>query len=182
MNPTRETWKHIAGHEGAYEVSDLGRVRSLDRHVICGRHGETRAVKGRIMKPAVKLPGGYLVLNIGKSNLRHVAHLVAEAFIGPRPAGMDVCHDDCDPTNNAATNLRYDTRTGNMADTVGAGRSSRGVERPAHRLTEVQAGEIRAKYVPYRHTARMLAEEYGVPRSTVEAVLRSNSPTWAWVD
>lgn len=182
MNPTRETWKPIAGHEGAYEVSDQGRVRSLDRHVICGQNGATRLVRGRVMRPSVKGPGGYLVLNIGRGNLRHVAHLVAEAFIGPRPAGMDVCHLDCDPTNNAASNLRYDTRTGNMADTVTAGRSSRGVERPAHRLTEDQVREIRAKYVPRQYTAQMLASEYGVPRSTIEGLFRANSPTWAWVD
>ena len=182
MNPTRETWKPIAGHEGAYEVSDLGRVRSLDRYVACGPRGATRLVKGRMMKPSIRETGGYLVLNLGRGNLRHVAHLVAEAFIGPRPPGMDVCHFDCDPMNNAASNLRYDTRSGNMADTVGAGRSSRGIERPSHRLTEAQAREIRAKYKPYRYTARMLAAEYGVPRSTVEALLRSNSPTWAWVD
>lgn len=180
MDATREEWRPVPGFRKAYEVSNLGRVRSLDRFVPCGPNGQQRLVRGRLLKLTSKGPRGYLVVNLGRGNHRRVASLVAEAFIGPRPAGMDVCHRDCDTSNNAVSNLRYDTRQGNMADSVRELRMPRGTSRPCHRLTERQAVEIRAKYVPYKYTARMLAEEYGVPRSTVEGLLRSTRPTWAW--
>lgn len=50
---------------------------------------------------------------------RYLAHyLVALAFIGPRPAGHDVCHRDDDKRNNHHSNLRYDTKAENMMDRV----------------------------------------------------------------
>lgn len=49
--------------------------------------------------------------------------LVAEVFIGPRPEGLDVCHNDGDKSNNRASNLRYDTHSENQKDEVRAGRN-----------------------------------------------------------
>ena len=49
---------------------------------------------------------------------RPVHQLVAEAFIGPRPPGLHVCHNDGDPANNQPSNLRYDTPSENSYDTV----------------------------------------------------------------
>jgi hypothetical protein len=51
-----------------------------------------------------------------------VAPLVLEAFVGPRPPGMDCCHDDGDSTNDALSNLRWDTKRANQADTLRHGR------------------------------------------------------------
>ena len=54
----------------------------------------------------------------GKNKIRYVHSLVAESFIGPRPEGMEVCHNDGDPTNNHLDNLRYGTSSGNELDKV----------------------------------------------------------------
>jgi hypothetical protein len=112
-----ERWLPVVGYEGLYEVSDFGRVRSLPRP------GTQRG--GRILK----LPpnsGGYPVVSLSRAN-RHVTRpvhvLVAAAFLGPRPNGMQVCHNDGHRTNAVLANLRYDTPGGNSQDMIRHGTS-----------------------------------------------------------
>lgn len=111
-----ENWRAIAGHPG-YEVSDLGRVRSLDRFVKHAatpeRAGYVGRRKGRILRPGRK-PSGHLSVAIGKGNSQDVHVLVATAFLGPCPAGMEVLHLDHDPAHNMTGNLRYGTRSENL--------------------------------------------------------------------
>lgn len=113
-----ETWRHIPGYLGLYEVSDRGRVRSLDRRVNY-RDGRSRFYPGQILE-ASTTPFGYKVVTLsnGKASkqVRTVHRLVCLAFIGPRPPKMDICHRDNNKENNSLENLRYDTREGNLAD------------------------------------------------------------------
>lgn len=124
MNATPETWRPIPSFEG-YEVSDQGNVRSLDRIIqtVCG----PRPARGRVLKPAATHRRGYLHVRLGggPNTSRFVHQLVAEAFFGPRPVGMVVCHNDGDPTNNRPCNLRYDTQSGNMQDSIRHGTNFR---------------------------------------------------------
>ncbi len=57
-------------------------------------------------------------MRVGESVRRHrkVHHLVAAAFIGPRPEGMVICHNNGDPLDNRVENLRYDTQAANIED------------------------------------------------------------------
>lgn len=113
-----ERWRAIPGYVGAYEVSDLGRVRSLPRHDRLGR-----PVQGRVLKPAPD-SGGYSTYNLHRDGqgCTHRAHcLVALAFVGPRPADLEVRHLDGDPSNNALVNLAYGTRSENQLDRIGHG-------------------------------------------------------------
>lgn len=114
--PSEEIWKPVIGYESAYEVSSEGRVRSLDRQILA-RYG-MRNIKGTVLKAQVKDTGRLQVgLSRGsKKNMRQVHQLVATAFLGPRPEGMEVCHIDGDHLNNAASNLRWDTQSENMLD------------------------------------------------------------------
>lgn len=74
--------------------------------------------QGRYLKPAVDQRGYHRVsLRLdGRTVTRTVHALVALAFIGPRPEGLEVCHNDGNPQNNRADNLRYDTHASNMRD------------------------------------------------------------------
>lgn len=178
-----EAWRPVVGHEGAYEVSSHGRVRSLDRTTV-NVLGQARKRSGKVLTPTARETGGYLVVNLGRGNMRRVHALVMDAFVGPRPEGADICHADCDPTNNALRNLRYGTRTQNMADTVAAGRIQRGERHSNATLTASVVQAMRAKWVPRKYTAKMLAHEYGHPVTAVALAVRhtGNSGTWQWLD
>lgn len=115
-----ETWKPVVGYEGKYEVSDLGRVRSVTRTITqLGRGGVpfSRGVVGRVLRPGVA-SNGYPTVAIGRYNTRTVHSLVAEAFLGPCPAGCEVLHLDGTRTNSVLSNLRYGTRSENIYDAV----------------------------------------------------------------
>lgn len=113
-----ELWKPIPGWEGAYEVGDAGRVRSVERRTWCPRgKGFWRRVPPTILKPAVSR--GYLRVSLqrdGRVQNVSVHRLVLLAFIGPCPDGMEACHYDDDSANNRLVNLRWDTRRANHAD------------------------------------------------------------------
>lgn len=106
-----EEWKDIEGYEGVYQVSNYGRVRSLDRWAkVCG-NGQ-RFVKGRMLAIG-KYPNGYSMVNFtdgkGKPSSKLVHRLVAQAFI-PNPDNKpQVNHKDENITNNYVENLEWCT-------------------------------------------------------------------------
>lgn len=118
---TLETWLSVVGYEGLYEVSDHGRVRSLSRRVSAGG-GRTRLAEGRVL--SIYRGDHYSKVRLkvdGSGATKNVHALVAEAFIGPRPDGMEVCHNNGDHHDNRVANLRYDTHSANQLDSVRLG-------------------------------------------------------------
>ena len=134
-----EEWKPVVGYEGLYEVSDAGRVRSLTR-METSTHWRTGTIvqrrrDGRVLKPALDT-GGYPYVNLYRMNrggskygeIAQIQRLVLEAFVGPRPDGMQACHNNGEQLDATLSNLRWDTREANMVDQV---RHRRGVGRAA---------------------------------------------------
>ncbi len=128
-----EEWRAVVGREGLYEVSNLGRVRSLD-HVaiyqrVCQYTGRTltisRSHKGKILCPGT-LKSGHQFVVLGKREGFCVHTLVLNAFTGPAPAGTECCHNDGEPGNNVDSNLRWDTRSNNILDDFRSGVRKRG--------------------------------------------------------
>jgi hypothetical protein len=118
-----EAWRSIDGYEGIYEVSDLGRVRSLPRAT--PYRGSTRRRGGQILKA---YPGNYGHLSLhlhrdGNAFGHGVHRLVLEAFVGPCPEGMQGCHRDDDPANNRLDNLEWGTPKQNQSQSHERGRS-----------------------------------------------------------
>ena len=98
-----EKWADIPGYAGLYEVSDMGRVRSIDRYANGWR-------KGRVLSQSTKTKG-YLQVTLCKADGARsscaVHRLVAAAFIGPCPPNELVRHLDGVPSNNRLRNLAY---------------------------------------------------------------------------
>lgn len=120
-NPTRsvpdllnEQWRSIPGHGGAYEASDLGRVRSVDRRRV-GKDGVARHYRGRLLKQTMQECGGHLVVTLPDSQWL-VHRIVLKTFVSECPPGLEGCHNDGDPSNNWLDNLRWDTHYSNMQD------------------------------------------------------------------
>lgn len=111
-------WRPVAGYEGLYEVSDSGLVRSLDR-TVGSRYG-LRKIKGRVLQPGRSGRGRPQVRlqRDGQADWRFVHHLVLETFVGPRPDGKEACHSNGDQLDNRLVNLRWDTRSSNVLDSV----------------------------------------------------------------
>lgn len=110
-----ETWKKIPGFSGAYEVSDLGNVRALDRVTDRGRRW-----KGKTLTP-VAMENGYLIVTLwrdGKQKSHLVHRLVLSAFVGIPAPGYEALHRDGDRANNAVSNLEWGNHSQNQYDQV----------------------------------------------------------------
>ena len=123
--PSDEAWLPVPGYPG-YEVSDHGRVRSLDRETR-SRWGTPRKQKGRTLSQvrAGGSGGRYRACTLyrdGKPRQITVHVLVLETFVGPRPGGAHGCHRDDDPNNNRLENLYWGTAAQNAQDAVNNGR------------------------------------------------------------
>ena len=107
---TKEVWRDIEGYEGLYQVSNMGRVKSLGRKDRFGR-----VIKERILEPAVT-HNGYLRVGLhvdGKRKMLRVHRLVCEAFHENPDNKSEVNHVNEDKTDNRACNLEWSTRTEN---------------------------------------------------------------------
>lgn len=118
---------------------------------------------------------GYSVVNLfqdGKNLIVPVCYLVLFAFVGPRPPGMQACHfPDGDRTNSHASNLRWDTQSGNQQDRKlhGTVTSLKGSVNPFSKLTEenvVQIREMRKQGVSLRE----IGERFGITKQTASGI------------
>lgn len=116
----KEIWRDIVGYEGLYQVSNLGRVRSLDRKHEMYQHKKKqlveRKIKGKIIR-INKRVNGYLFVVLyknGEGKSKNVHRLIAEAFI-PNPNNLpQVNHKDGNKCNNTIENLEWCTASYNV--------------------------------------------------------------------
>ncbi len=97
--------------------------------------------------------------------------IVAETLIGPRPFGMQVCHNDGNPLNNHPSNLRWGTPKQNGEDKVRHGRSLPGEKNPFSKLTDSQVKEIKSCYTGAWGQQTELARKYGVTQARIQQIV-----------
>lgn len=160
-------WKSIAGHEGRYAVSDEGLIMSMD-------------YKGSGL-PGLLKPGncrGYLTVEIAKK--RYTVHrLVAAAFLGLRPTGMQINHRNGVKSDNRAENLEYVTGSANMQHAFATGlQSNAGENHSQAKLTEEKVKQIK-KMLALKFRQSEIAALMGVDPSAISHINRG--ARWAHV-
>lgn len=169
-----EQWKDIVGYEGLYQVSDMGRVKSLPR----------QTTSGIILKSAIRHESGHLGVTLCKNGKRKtycVHQLILITFVGFCPNGMECCHNNGIKTDNRLNNLRYDTHSNNILDSVKHGThvDSKGEKHGSSKLTEQQVKEIRELAISGEYTPKMIAKMFEISPKTVSNIkLRKR---WGWL-
>lgn len=141
-NTGKEIWKDIKGYEGYYQISNLGRVRSVDR-IVESEHRSPQFMKGQIKKVIVR-DDSYKYVTLYKDNKgqnKYIHRLVAEAFI-PNPDNYPIInHKDENPSNNNIENLEwcdhqynlsYGNREQKMLDSEGYKRRTNRIKKPIY--------------------------------------------------
>lgn len=168
MSKEIEEWKSVVGYEGFYEVSNLGRVRSVDRVILvdnpcCGKNTPTH-FKGRYLKPHKSLHYGKTRIQVtlsknGEKKEPVLARLVYEAFVGKIPEGIQVNHIDEDPSNNVLSNLNlmspkqnsnWGTRNQRLGETF---KKNGKLAIPVDQI-DMKTGEILASFPSAKEAAR----------------------------
>lgn len=109
-----------------------------------------------------------------KGKLIYVHKLVLEAFVGPCPTGLQCCHEDGNPANNALTNLRWDTPVSNQADRDRHGRTNKGGK---HHFSTIPDSVVDAIKKDAASATRVygwrvtLQRKHGVSKSTLTRIL-----------
>lgn len=170
----QEYWKPVPGYEGFYEVSDQGRVRSLDR-VDCG--GRFRpSIELKPSRRNKKRPYLSVVLNrSSRKKTVNVHTLVAEAFLGDRPALLEVLHGDRGPQCNEISNLRYGTRTENQADRLRDGTDCRGEKSPNAKLSRELISQMQQCREREGLSYMQLGKRFDVDQGTAHRALTGRS-------
>lgn len=170
-----EEWRDIPGYEGRYQASSLGRIRSLPN---------SRYKTVRLLAPGLKPPTGYLVVNLsvdGKAKTIMIQNLVLTTFVGPRPPGLVACHRNNIPSDNALSNLRWDTQQSNIDDKTRFDTQPVGSKNAMAKLSESQVAEIKAKLKDRkRGDIARVAREYGLNPVLVCKI--AHNKRWKHVD
>jgi hypothetical protein len=114
-----EVWKDIKGYEGLYQVSNMGRVKSLEKKCKCCGGG-VRTIRCKILKQT-PYSNGYLMLSLSKENeiKKFMVHrLVAIMFIENTENKPTVDHKNTIITDNRVDNLRWATQKENLSNEI----------------------------------------------------------------
>jgi hypothetical protein len=170
-----EKWKDISGFEGKYQISNIGRVRSLDRIT------NNRQFKGAIKTPQISNTGYYrvhLCTENRKTKPFSIHRLVATHFL-PSIGGKNVVnHIDGDKLNNRLDNLEWVTISENTKHSYDTGLQimGRSEKNPASKYTEGQIREVK-KLSKMNYSRKHISEATGVSRAMIHSVLKNKSWT-----
>ena len=173
-----EIWEDIVGYETKYQVSNLGRVRSLDRYPLF-KDGRKRLLKGQILKPMKDTNGRLYVKLSNNENVRKhksISRMVATAFLGsPEDALLEVNHIDGNPLNNHIKNLEWTTRQENMKHAVDNDLFRTGEDSPHNKVLISDVEDIfKLKFVELK-TNEEIATIYHVTRQTIDRIINGKS-------
>ncbi len=182
MGIVAEEWRSVEGYEGAYEVSNFGRVRSLTR-MVASKAGSRRLLRGRVLRLGVD-SNGYLHFSArldGTCRTVKVHQLVARTFVAGASDGKQVNHKDGVKANNASSNLEWVSASENILHAVRTGLRVAvcGEQQPAAKLSEAQVLEIRRIAREGQYSQKKIARMFGVCQMTISHIVSRS--TWKHV-
>lgn len=161
MDDSTEEWKPVVGYEHWYEVSSYGRVRR-------NSDGLRRGIKaGHVIKQHPN-GSGYPIVCLYNRDTKHslskvVHNIVTEAFIGPKPPGLQVNHIDGNKWNAAAANLEYVTGGDNQRHAFCLGLMKKSLNPSLVREIRLYEGKL---------SSRAVAAIFGIAPPTVQYIWR----------
>ena len=175
-----EIWKPVKGYEGIYEVSNLGRVKSLPRLKYCGhKNSKPQKVHERILTSWVDRLG-YVKVRLsknGESKTTLLHRVIADAFIEPVEGKNEINHKDGVKANNAIENLEWATRGENVKHAFlnKLKHPKRGEENNKSKLNWESVREIRRLH-SNGLSQKDLSRRFGVTIANVSSIV--NHKTW----
>ena len=179
----KEVWKDIKGYEGLYQVSNLGRVKSLER-IIIREDGKKLPIRERILKLRTN-PSGYSQVTFNKCGSKrkifYVHRLVCEAFHENTENKPCVNHIDEDKTNNTVSNLEWCTYKENNNHGTHNTRSAKARSKSVGQYTR------EGKLVKVWQSTMEVERQLGFCKSNISAAVRGKLKTaygyvWKYVE
>lgn len=175
-----ELWEDIEGYETLYKVSNLGRIKSLNRTNV-NKNGIKRKLKERVLKLSDGSKG-YLIVSLSKNNKIKsctVHSLVANAFVIKKSDNLQVNHINGIKSDNRASNLEWVTASDNLlhAHRIGIKKPLLGNEHPSSVLTESDVIWLRKNKGKFRTDEK--AKEFSVSCTTIRDAISGR--TWSWL-
>lgn len=178
LEPTEpETWRPVVGWEGVYDVSSLGRVRRVKSYNN-RRCGVINPQPNHFGYPQSSLADG------SRRRTVRIHCLVAAAFLGPKPSGMEINHKNGIKTDNRTRNLEYVTHSENGLHAfrvlLRPPVSNKGQAAGRAKLTDDQVRQIRSRYAAGGVTQQVLADQFGVNQTMIGFIVRRAN--WTHLD
>lgn len=172
---TNELWLPVKGYEGLYEISNMGRVKALERVYYSSASRKARKVAPERIMLFRDNGHGYKTVGLckdGKIKVKYIHRLVAEAFI-PNPDNLpEVNHKHGDKSDNRASELEWCTSDKNRKHAMDTGLWNRHGEKHWYaKLTNQQAQEIRELYATGKYLQREIGDMYGINFRAVSQIV-----------
>lgn len=173
----KEVWKDVIGYEGLYQISNLGRIKRLDKLRIERRR--TYVVKEKIMKPNILITGYYYVNLYKNSKPKHktIHRLVAQAFISNPENKPFINHKDGNKLNNCVYNLEWVTCGENNIHALNTGLRTH--ESRMIKISQYKGDKLIATYKSMREAKRMTNISLGNISSAINGI-RNTAGGYVW--
>ena len=172
-----EIWKDVPGFGGHYQASSHGRVRSKARTITKRtRWGGvmTQEYPEKVLSKIRRDKYGHLGVHIGNGGVKYtvfIHHMVLLAFVGPRPDGMECCHNNGIANDNRPENLRWDSHKNNNGDRVVHGTYQYGEDHHMAKFSNAKVREV-CEYLRSGGRGRDAARIFGISESHASRIRR----------